>query len=356
MNHRNHSIRRVVRQRGLTLIEFMVAIVLGMLMVAAIATLIANQSTNRAEIDRSGKMIENGRYALQAIAQDLEMAGYWGETPKTPDAPATLPDPCATTIAGAGNLQEAMGLHVQGFDAAATIPTCLSTRNVKPGTDILVVRHADPVTSDVETGGLVDWGQLKPGQVYLQTGINTATDAFASVLAVADGTNDSTTFYLKRRGGVNVASPRKYLVHIYYVATCDVCSGGSADTIPTLKRLDLVLSGGAMTMATTPFTIAQGIEDMQVDYGRDTLPAGGDGAPDGADVNGSALTTAADWGDVMSAKVHLLARSTESTPGYVDAKTFTLGTKNVAAANDGYRRHVFVQSVRIVNPSGRRAS
>lgn len=82
MTHRN-ALRFASRlprsgQRGLTLIEFMVSVVIGMLMVAVLAILIADQSGNRAEVDRSGRMIENGRYAVRTIAEDLQMAGYWG--------------------------------------------------------------------------------------------------------------------------------------------------------------------------------------------------------------------------------------------------------------------------------------
>ena len=81
------------RQDGLTLIEFMVSIVIGMLMIAALATLIASQSSTRGEIDKSGKMIENGRYAAQTMASDIQMAGYFGELSTQPTAPASLPDP-----------------------------------------------------------------------------------------------------------------------------------------------------------------------------------------------------------------------------------------------------------------------
>src|SRR5689334_17581664 len=86
-------------QRGLTLIELMVSIALGMIMVAALATLIADQSANRAEVDRAGRLIENGRYAVRAMAEDLQMAGYWGELTTTPTAPAAMPDPCSTAEA-----------------------------------------------------------------------------------------------------------------------------------------------------------------------------------------------------------------------------------------------------------------
>ena len=87
-------------QAGLTLIEFMISIVLGMVIVAAMAMLIGNQSAARSEVDRSGRLIENGRYAITTMVEDLQMAGYWGEIYKTPEAPtslttvASLPNPC----------------------------------------------------------------------------------------------------------------------------------------------------------------------------------------------------------------------------------------------------------------------
>lgn len=352
------------RQRGLTLVEFMVAIVLGMIMVAAMATLIANQSTSRAEVDRAGKMIENGRYALQAIAQDVELAGFWGELGSAPAVPATLPNPCATAVGGTGNLQEAMGLHVQGYDAPAALPAGLScVKNFKPGTDILVVRHVDPVTSDLESGSpaAVNWSLLAPGQVYLQTGISGAS--LSSVLAVANGSADATTFNLTTRAG-GTATPRRYVVHIYYIAKCSVEVSGSCtnadggNPIPTLKRVDLGVVGG-VTQMNPPVTIAEGVENMQIDYG---LDSDNDGAADGVDGTGSAFTVN-DWPNVMTMKIYLLARSTEQTPGYDDLaggvqKTYVMGTAgsvSVAAADAGYRRHLFVQSVRMVNPTGRRA-
>ena len=87
------------RQAGLTLIEFMVSIVIGMLMIAALAVLIANQSTTRTDIDKSGRTIENGRYAVQTMRDDIQMAGYWGELTNQPAPPGALPDPCSVTVA-----------------------------------------------------------------------------------------------------------------------------------------------------------------------------------------------------------------------------------------------------------------
>jgi type IV pilus assembly protein PilW len=117
--------------------------------------------------------------------------------------------------------------------------------------------------------------------------------------------------------------------------------------------VELTVAGGAASWNTV--TIAEGIENLQVDYGVDT---DANGSPDGTDVSGSALTKDT-WPDVMTAKVYLLARSTDKTPGFADTKTYALGTAGTvtpATADQGYKRHVFVQSVRLVNPSARRVS
>lgn len=363
-------------QRGLTLVEFMVSIVIGLIMVAAIATLIANQSQSRAEIDKTGKLIENGRYAVSTIASDLQMAGYYGEMSNTsiPTVPGTLPDPCATAVAG---IDGALALHVQGYDAPATLPTAVAVcvKNHKPGTDVLVVRRADPETSDLETAGVVVWSKLKAGQVYLQTGLSTSGSNFEYVLAAADGATDAATFLKLKKDKATKATPRRFHVRLYYIAKCSVevsgsCTGADGGTpIPTLKRVDLTYSG--TSTAFTTITIAEGIEDLQVDYGVDT---DADGYPDTA-LNGSTCIpdapsypnaacasgvafTTTDWNNVMTMSVHLIARSTEKVPGFTDTNSYKLGTAAAASAPTGdesYRRKVFAQTVKIINPSGRRA-
>lgn len=343
------------RQRGLTLIEFMVSITIGLLMVAAIAALIASQSGNRAEVDRAGRMIENGRYAIRAMADDIQLAGYWGELNGVPTTAAltALPDPCSLALA---DIEAATQLHIQGFDAPASgaVPSCVKEQ--LPGTDILVIRHADPDTSALETGGLPDLGKLVEGQPYLQTGLNTAGTAFASTMHLgADATTNATNFPLKRKDKVTTATVRRVLVHIYYVSKCSVqvsgsCTAGdNGNPIPTLKMIELAAESGAAAWS-DPVTIAEGIDTLQIDYGLDT---DSDGAPD-SDVDGSALTHL-NMGDVMALRIHLVARSLEKSPDYTDDKTYDMGTSPAfGPKNDAYKRHAFVQSVRLVNPSGRR--
>lgn len=353
-----HVAARARSQAGLTLIEFMVSIVIGMLMIAALATLIASQSSSRVEIDKSGRMIENGRYGVQTLATDVQLAGYWGELVSQPAASAVLP--CSATAA---NLDLAMGTHVQGYNVAGTLPPDLAAcvSNHKPNTDVLVVRRADPETSSLENAaGDVDLSKIVAGQAYIQTGIDSGGSQIVSRLALgsADAAVNATAFALKKKDKVKLAKLRKVVVHLYYVSNCSVlvgtgCTGADAGRpIPTLKRVELGASGGAPAFTTV--TLAEGIENLQFDYGLDT---DSDGVPNGTDADGAAFT-AAQWGDVMTLKVYLLARSNESSNGHNDTKSYSMGTAgsvSAAAGETGFKRHVFSQSVRLVNPSGRRA-
>lgn len=357
---RGRTLLSARRQAGLTLIEFMVSIVIGMLMIAALAVLIASQSATRGDIDKTGRMIENGRYAAQTMVNDIRMGGYWGELGNQPAVPPAWPDSCSTT---ATDIALAMGLHVQGLNAPATLPAALAVcvKNQKPGTDVLVVRRADPDMSALQTPvGDVDLTKLTAGRTYIQTGMDSTGATLTSVLAAASsdsGTNAS-TFILKKKDMVKLANIRPVEVHIYYIAKCSVelsgsCTGADGgNPIPTLKRVDLGAAGGLPVMTT--LTIAEGIENLQLDYGVDT---DADGSPNGSDVDGSALSLA-DWSNVMTLKIYLLARSSEVSQGFSDTKQYVMGTAGTitpATAEQGYKRHLFVQSVRVVNPSSKRA-
>lgn len=338
-------------QRGLTLIEFMVAVALGLILVAGMATLIANQSSTRATIDKTGAMIENGRYALAAMEADIQLAGFWGDVSTLPTAPSTLPDPCDVSAAA---LQAAMPVHIQGYSGLATLPSVSpNLASCLPGwiagTDILVVRHLDTTAIPTTT-------PVTGGSVYVQTGLNAAGTALSFVLAApaTTGVVSTSTFNLLKKNGT-AADLRKYLVNIYYIRNL------AADGTTALPSLWVSsVSGTGTATVVTQTALAENIENLQLDFGVDT---DGDGAPNGGPVDGAALipveaggNTSA-WPNVMSVGISLLARSSQTVPAYTDTKSYQLGSTAipVPAAGDGYQRHVFSQTVRLVNPSSRRS-
>lgn len=353
-NQRCHRTRNHRHQRGMTLVEWMVSITIGLILLAGLSALIAQQSSTQAELEKSNRQIENGRYAMQLLQDDIQLAGYYGEYSNVSAlaVPVSLPNPC---LVAAADLSSALPFPVQGYDdPGASLPTAftdcpLNAANHLSGTDILVLRRTD---AEVVTGALV------PGQVYLQAGLTASGLEFSYVVAKATTTSvDTTVFNLKQKDGTLTAPLRKYLVHIYFISPCSVpasganCSSANTDdggvSVPTLKRLELSVQAGNSKFLITP--LVEGIETMQFDYGFDTT---GDGAPDSFAKDAAAV---ADWANVMAVRVNLLARNNERSAGYQDTKTYSLGLHaTTTATNDGFKRRVFSQLVRVVNPSSRR--
>ena len=341
------------RQAGLTLVELMISMAIGLFLVAGIATLIARQSSNHAELDKSGRQIENGRYAMTLLQEDIQHAGFYGQYAIGFTALAALPDPCNTTAAA---IDAALAMPLQGFDAPASVPaplsSCLPDANHIPGTDILVVRRLEAVDT------LPTISTLVAGQIYVQT------TPVAKVTGMgSDPTPTVPSVYsLKQKDASTAAEVRKYVQHIYFVSPCNNYAAGAtsctsaADNgrpIPTLKRLEMTSVAGVTTMVTVP--LVDGIQNMQFDYGIDhTGDLGGiaNGTPTTPFVTDPAI---GDWSNVMAVQVNLLVRNADPSVGYVDGKTYNMGVAGtVGAFSDAYKRHAYSANVRVVNPSQQR--
>lgn len=345
-------------QRGVTLIEWMVSITIGLILVAGMATLIAEQSSAQAELEKSSRQVENGRYAMHVLNEDIQLAGYYGEFSNIAGltVPASLPDPCKTAVAdldpstATPSAATPLAFPVQGYNDLTTLglPSCIDAANHVDGTDILVLRRIEPAAIAIATAA-----SAAGGQVYLQSGLTASGLEFVKKVGVG---SDTSVFDLYKKDKTTLAPLRKVVVNIYFVSPCSVMSNGttcsasddSGKPIPTLKRLELSPSGNLTKFTTTP--LVEGIENMQIDYGLDVV--GSDGAPDGAFVASPAL---GEWPNVMALRVHLLARNNESSVGYLDTKTYSLGLAGTTTAtNDRFKRRVFSQLIRVVNPSSRR--
>jgi type IV pilus assembly protein PilW len=162
-------------------------------------------------------------------------------------------------------------------------------------------------------------------------------------------------------GTGTLAAIRKYETHIYFVANNDK----PGDGIPTLKRAELGTDGGG-AVAMTVVPMVEGIDNLQLEYGLDSVGTG-DGVADvytanPATANGCAAADCAahNWRNVVAVRLNVLARNTEASVGYTDTKSFVLGNdasgnpNNVAAAGDHFKRHAFQSMVNLPNPSGRK--
>src|SRR6476620_7648942 len=129
--------------RGFSLVELMVGILIGMALIAGLAITFANSSQSYGEMQKQSQQIESGRYAFDVLRDDLEHAAFFGSRTQLLPLPGTEPDPCVFTVPA---LTGAIAVPIQAYDSPATSPitTCLATADHLAGTDILVIRRADP--------------------------------------------------------------------------------------------------------------------------------------------------------------------------------------------------------------------
>src|SRR5690242_8298963 len=86
--------RLLKRQTGVSLVELMVALTIGLLLLTGLSLIFVNSSEANRELQKTAQQIENGRYATEIISQDLRLAGFYGHFHELPAAPAGFPDPC----------------------------------------------------------------------------------------------------------------------------------------------------------------------------------------------------------------------------------------------------------------------
>lgn len=395
-------------QKGFSLIELMIAIAIGLLITTTLIALFLNINRTNNELAKTNSQIENGRFAMQLLQDDLIHAGYWGSyVPQfddltvagTPtDAPTAVPDPCLEYSAADWNATHKNNLIAIPVQAYATTPpsgagcvTDLST-NKKANTDVLVVRHAETclpgdTNCEADVAGKL---YFQSSQSYFlplprpipETNCPSTTltgDTAAYVLTTA-GFN---TLHKKDCSTV-ITEKRKFVSNIYYIRDYASTTG---DAIPTLMVSQFDLVGGVLAhQAAVP--LVEGIEGFNVELGVDSLSDNGtniitnadatklytaaliwddpenlispvnrgDGRPDGAFIRctDAAPCTAAQLTNTVVVKLYVLARADKVSAGYTDTKTYALGTTTLGPYNDGFKRHVFSTTVRLNNISGRR--
>lgn len=397
--------RKVRAQGGFTLVELMVSLAIGLLIVLALITLLINVNRNNGEMTKANRQIENGRFALMLLQADVSHAGFWGgfvprfddltATTVPTDYPTAVPDPClayaswdvapyTTVTPHVSHKENLIGIAVQGYEIPAVVPSptlsVCANRVVSPkaSTDVLIVRHLEAEAYNCVPGAA--GCDATDGELYFQMDRQClpAAPAVPYVL-VADKTQ--LTLLQRAKASANCSTTemgdyRKFVSSLYYVRSYAVTAG---DGVPTLMRAQLGLNGGLIEHKAAEALI-EGVEGFRVEYGVDnvsdsgvavdhsaaiawasatnkTSPTNrGDGIPDGNYVRCTTAVpcTVAQLANTVALKIYVLIRSEQQTPGYQDTKTYALGSTTLGPFNDGYKRHLFQQTIRLQNVSSRR--
>jgi type IV pilus assembly protein PilW len=371
-------------ESGLSLIELLVALALGLIIVAALSQLFVNISRTNQEMAKTNSQIENARFAMQFLRDDVVHAGFWnGFVPEFDDLSSILtptdypvlplPDPCLDYASWTDeHIQKLVGMPIEVYTDAGTLGTCGGLIDPRvAGTDVLVIRHAH--TCAAGAGNCDDDGS-NANRLYFQTS-NCADDIDAGDAYALDPNSP----LLDKTCDPGAYSPkRKFVQSIYFVRDLTNAAG---NIIPTLMRSEFGLTGTTPTQQPAD-AIVEGIERFRVELGIDNVSESGatldpndfegaiewedednwiealnrgDGIPDAYVHCPAARCSLLQLTSAVTAKIYVLARATQPSPGYTDTKKYQLGSAaEIGPFGDAYKRHVFSTTVRLTNVSGRR--
>lgn len=297
------------------MIELMVAMVIGLVILLAVSEVFVNNNRIRGEVERTGRQIENGVFALQMLEDDLSNAGFWGET--TLAAGGTVPPVCPTLEA---DLISAMGYPVQPGDGACDG----AIANIKAGSESLAIRRASTCAL-----GTLNCQAVNAAFHYVQVeSCDKAGDVGEVHFALGAAGLTNLAFDC-----TSLAPIYRYLSRLYYVTDND-----------ELARMEM---GAAGYESSGP--LVDGIEALHISFGID-----GDG--DGVVDSYTDAPTNAQLGDVIAVRFWVVARNLQPTQGYTDERDYQLGDLeyDVPAAFVSHKRQVYSTVVTLRNVAGAR--
>lgn len=270
----NHQLGNAHFQTGLTLVELMVSLAIGLILMGGMVQVLStNKNAYRYNVGVA-EMQSNGAYALEFVASQIAQIGYV---------------PIWSDYAGAG--QNRIALETWAYGAT---PPALGTEGGGTVSDSIVIRvFADP---------------LSPA----------ATDCVGNVIKAGD----PDTFVGPPGFGIT-------------------------------NTLVIKIDAGRSVLTCNGVEIAEGIENLQIDYGVDTAnPA----LPAPFDYDGQVdqylafdQIPPAERMNIVSARIALLVASTEQTRSAENSKTYDLLGASVSPGKDRKLRSVFTKTIRLNN-------
>lgn len=353
--------------RGLSLIELMIAITIGLIITAAVAQLFVTSRSAYTMEENMARVQENGRFAMQFLADDIRMAGYAGCSSKlkngTPSG-GNCPQGTICSIAqptNAATTFDSAGLKGYKYTGSGTnnagdwtpalpadyFPNTSTFPNPEPGTDVFAIQRADDLDTHLT-------GNTTPSNANVQilNTSNLASKLYADeILMVSDckGGDIIRANNISQSGNKTViahsnsVNSGNFLTHAYgndaqvmQLVSRVYFVGKGTSGEPALVRRDWVKTG----LVTQE--LVEGVEDMRIKYGEDT-DATADLVPniyeDPASVS--------NWRNVVTVRVGLLVHTLNKVDREPGIAKFNLAGTTVGPFGDNLRRSAFNSTIRI---------
>lgn len=302
-------------QRGLSLIELLVAVTIGGLLIFGATQVYVDSKRTYETNESAARLQETARYAMSVLEPDIRMSNYWGLV-KGAGLITGQASPEETQVAGdptgcGTNFTRHLLVSLSGTNGSTGFP-CTSVAAETPVTtsDTMTVRRASVAPS---SGGAT---RLK----------------ICSTRVAGTVLTDSSTCTAPPAGQIN-----DLIVNTYYISPNSTGRAG----YPALRRVVLVSGPSFQDEEIIP-----GIEDMQIQFGID--PTGTSGRATRY-VNPDDLN---DGEQVVSVRIWLLVRAENEEVGFRDERTYSYADRADYQPNDGFRRLLVSRTIQVRNALG----
>lgn len=332
-------------QHGVGLVEIMVAVVIGLMLMAGMLRIYLGTKQSYQMQDSLAQRQESARFAAHTLMGEAQMTGFRGCLYDGGTVVNTLND--------AGDFLYDFGRHVQGFDAEdednwqPALPGAIADPDPVAGTDVLTLRSiadpqvfitenmasnsADPNTVDDPATPL-----LAAGDIVLISDCGGAAIFQVSNYTMADGTIMHDTGTSVVPGNATQDLGRRYPIgsQIFRLSTTSYfIANSTTGSGPALWR---------QVDADPAQELAAGVENFQVQYGEDT----------DADQVADAWRNAGDvgnWNNIVALRMALLVAGVRDRVSPADPREFTLLDQVVGPFDDGRLRRVLNFTVALRN-------
>ena len=319
------------RPAGFSLIELMVALTIGLVMIAGAGFVFAKSRDIYRTMETTARLQENARYAMSIIETDVRMANFWGllSYPDLFTNSATASVPFTTSVGNNCGSTSAfvtdVAKSVEGTNNIYSLSCTANGSGAAAGTDVLIVRRAStdriPQTSagvSAENGRLLVESSRTQAEIFQATSSGAIPAAYAQSDPV---------------GQPPLADTRRLIVNAYYISADSSVAAG----YPSLRRKTLITGPGFQDEEIIP-----GVEDMQVQFGVDV----NDDRNADVFVNPDSVPAG---GIVVAARIWLRVRAQDIDVAHVDSQPYVYADRNQAAPNDQVRRLVVMQTIQFRN-------
>lgn len=335
-------------QRGLGLVEIMVALAIGAVLLTGLIQVFLGSKLSYRVAEANARLQEGGRFATQFLAADLRMAGYMGCYQGANPVDNIL----KPAYASAFSFDIATPLQGSEWTGSGWSPALdpLIAAEVLPGTDVVVTRGMSsdginlvpPFSTSAQMFVNPAGNNIDEGDVVIVTDCTNAS--IGEITNVQPGAGGARVNLVHSASTMNGSPPQfaytygadaevaRLVTNVYYISTQQLTGTGDR-TEPALFRRRLVGTGLA------PQELVEGAENLQVLYGEDT---DGDGIANRyAPANG-----VADMDNAVSVRASLLMRTEDGIASTPQSYVFDGATQT---ADDLRVRRAFTTTVKLRN-------